>query len=83
MVWNQYVYEATTGNEIDYSDDEYENDQLELMHIDDWRDFYSSELEYMWNILRQYLYDANYPGHILIHETYEDFIRFCYRFSDA
>ena len=29
MVWNQYVYEATTGNEIDYSDDEYENDQLE------------------------------------------------------
>jgi hypothetical protein len=44
MVWYQYVWEATTGNEADWSDDENEKIHQEPLHIDDWIDFNSEQL---------------------------------------
>ena len=54
----------------------------EPLHIDDWRDFQHEHLQYMWGLLRQYLYDAGYPAGIMRHATFEDFIRFIHYFSD-
>ena len=83
MVRNQYVYEATNGFEVEYpSDGEYDPQEYEPLHIDDWRDFQHEHLQYMWGLLRQYLYDAGYPAGIMRHATFEDFIRFIHYFSD-
>lgn len=55
MVWNQYVWEATTGNEVDWSDDE--DGYQETLHVDDWLDYNAYELGYMWGIVRAHTYD--------------------------
>ena len=73
MVWNQYVYEATTGFDADVSDDDEFNDNTPLS-IEDWEVEYSDELMMMWNIIRTLLYDAGveHPGRFV------DFVEFCY-----
>ena len=76
MVWNQYVWEATTGNEADWSDDENDPNNHEPMHIDDWIDFNSDELEYLWAVLQETVYDSG--SRLLEKMTSEDFARFCY-----
>lgn len=76
MVWNQYVWEATTGNEADVSDDEYEAQFQQPVHIDDWIDFNSEELSYLWSIIQEYSYDA--CSNLLQYMTNEDLARFCY-----
>ena len=81
MVWEQYVYEASNGAEVYNSDDDFDEDYDDVLHIEDWRDFNSDHLEYMWGILRQYLYDAGYPSNILRYASFEDFVRFCYDHS--
>jgi hypothetical protein len=74
MVWYQYVWEASTGNEVDASDDD--NDGQEPLHVDDWIDYNSDELEYLWAILREYIDDAG--SRIFPNMSYEDFARFCH-----
>jgi hypothetical protein len=76
MVWNQYIWEATTGNEADISDDE-ESQVQQPVHIDDWIDFNSEEINYLWAIIREYCYDA-YTTNFLQNMTSEDLARFCY-----
>ena len=76
MVWHQYVWEATTGNEVDGSDEEHDSLYQEPLHIDDWIDFNSDELEYLWAILQEYMDDAGscpFPK-----MRFEDFARFCH-----
>ena len=58
MVWSQYVYEATHGNEAEHSDNEYEVNIDEPLHINDWEEYHHEHLRYMWGILKQYLDDA-------------------------
>jgi hypothetical protein len=78
MVWNQYVWEASTGNEADMSDGENDGNHQDTLHIDDWIDFNSEELDYLWAILHEYLYEKG-GRPICFHSTnYEDFARFCY-----
>ena len=49
MVWNQYVYEATSGNDVDIdSDVELYEDDIELT-VEDWEIEYSGELTMMWD----------------------------------
>lgn len=57
MVWHQYVWEATTGNEVDWSDDEDGRGQ-EPCHIDDWLDHNSDALGYMWGIVQTHAYES-------------------------
>jgi hypothetical protein len=76
MVWYQYVWEATTGNEADWSDDENEKIHQEPLHIDDWIDFNSEQLEYLWAIIQEYLDDA--VSHVFPTMRFEDFARFCH-----
>jgi hypothetical protein len=76
MVWNQYVLEASTGNEAEWSDDENDGHNTEYLHIDDWIDFNSDEIDYAWAVLREYLDDAG--SRICPSMTYEDFARFCH-----
>jgi len=76
MVWHQYVWEATTGNEADVSDDDYESHVHDPIHIDDWIDFNSGELNYLWAIIQEYGYDAN--STLLRNMTCEDLARFFY-----
>jgi len=75
MVWSQYVWEASTGTEADLSDDD-DRVHDEPLHIDDWIDYNSDELEYLWAILQEYMYDA---GRCPIPKMrFEDFARFCH-----
>ena len=74
MVWNQYVFEATTGYESDnYSDDEFNEEVIE-QSVEDWEIEFSDELHFMWNILQTLLYDA----HIEHSGKFCDFVEFCY-----
>ena len=49
MVWSQYVYEATHGNEAEHSDNEYEVNIDEPLHINDWEEYHHEHLRYMWD----------------------------------
>ena len=87
MVWNQYVYEATTGNEVeDYSDsDETQNDPMtrhQPLPVWEWDSSWEEELGYMWFIINRYIDDAYLKNHLLKDAKYEDFVEFCYEFSD-
>ena len=74
MVWNQYVYEATSGNDVDIdSDAELYEDDIELT-IEDWEIEYSDELTMMWDTIRTLMYDA----HIEHSGRFCDFVEFCY-----
>lgn len=75
MVWNQYIWEATTGNEVDISDDE-ESQVQQPIHVDDWIDFNSEEINYLWAIIQEYCHDAY--TNFLQKMTSEDLGRFCY-----
>jgi hypothetical protein len=78
MVWNQYVWEASTGNEADMSDGENDGNHQDVVHVDDWIDFNSDELDYLWAILTEYMHDKG-GRPICFHSTrYDDFARFCY-----
>lgn len=76
MVWHQYVWEAATGNEAEMSDDEYESQLQQPVHIDDWIDFNSEELNYLWAVIQEYSYDA--CSNLLEHVRSEDLARFCH-----
>ena len=74
MVWNQYVYEATSGNDVDIdSDAELYEDDIELT-VEDWEIEYSDELTMMWDTIRTLMYDA----HIEHSGRFCDFVEFCY-----
>jgi len=73
MVWSQYVYEATTGLDTYFSDDD-ENNQDAPLTIEDWEVQYTDELWMMWGAMQTLLYDA-----MLTHTcTFTDFVAFCY-----
>lgn len=79
MVWNQYVYEATTGNDPEYESDN-ENYDSDYEHtIEDWELEYSEELHHMWNTMNTLLYDA----HIQHSGQFCDFVEFCYLEHDT
>ena len=83
MVWSQYVYDANYGTDvIDNDDEEYDEHDDTPLHIDDWRDFYSYELEYMWSLLNGYIEQSYLNNTLLRNATYEDFVRFCFNLSD-
>jgi hypothetical protein len=82
MVWSQYVYEATHGNEADNSDNEYEVNIDEPLHINDWEMKHQDDLRYMWGILQQYLDDAVMSHFMLKFAKYDDFVEFCFYNSE-
>lgn len=73
MVWQQYVWEATNGNEIYVSDEEIEQETPPLS-FEDWELQYSDSLRMMWNTIRTLMYDA----HITYHGDLCDFTIFSY-----
>ena len=82
MVWSQYVYEATHGNEAEHSDNEYQVNIDEPLHINDWEEVHHEHLRYMWGILQQYLDDAVMSHFILKFAKYDDFVEFCFYNSE-
>jgi hypothetical protein len=74
MVWEQYVYDAATGNDTEYESENelYENENEYT--IENWEIDYSSELHYMWGVINTLLYDA----HIEHSGKFCDFVEFCY-----
>jgi hypothetical protein len=78
MVWSQYVYEATNGNDAEHSDYDEEIHIDEPLHINDWELYYQDDLRYMWGILQQYLYDSATSHLILNFADYNDFVEFCF-----
>ena len=78
MVWSQYVYEATNGNDAEHSDCDEEIYIDEPSHINDWELHYQDDLRYMWGILQQYLYDSAMSHLILNFADYNDFVEFCF-----
>lgn len=78
MVWNQYVYEATTGFDADVSDDDEFNDNTPL-NVEDWEVQYLDELRYMWGMMNTLLHDA----HIEHSGEFCDFVEFCYMEHDS
>jgi hypothetical protein len=78
MVWSQYVYEATNGNDAEHSDCDEEIHIDEPLHINDWELYYQDDLRYMWGILQQYLYDSATSHLILNFADYNDFVEFCF-----
>lgn len=77
MVWHQYVWEATTGNEYIVSDEENEQD-TDPLSFEDWELHYSDVLHMMWNTTCTLLYDA----HIIHSGKLCDFVMFCYTEHD-
>ena len=77
MVWHQYVWEATTGNEAHLSDDEHDQDTTPLS-FEDWELQYTDVLRMMWNTTRTLLHDA----HVTYSGDVNDFTRFCYTDHD-
>lgn len=86
MVWSQYVYEASTGLDVEttYSSGGEEEvvggDQDVGLNICDWELEYSEELWDIWYLLKQLIRDA-FLEHILLTNdycTYNDFVEFCY-----
>lgn len=78
MVWSQYVYEATHGNDAENSDYDEEIHIDEPLHINDWELQHQDDLRYMWGILQQYLYDSAMSHIILNFADYNDFVEFCF-----
>jgi hypothetical protein len=81
MVWNQYIDQAMTGNEAEFSDTEVEFNSNEPLHINDWEAEHHEHLHYMWGILQQYLYDAAFSHLILNYANYDEFVEFCFHNS--
>lgn len=77
MVWNQYVWEATTGNEADLSDNELDQD-TQPETFEDWELRYSNVIHMLWNTMRTLMHDA----HIIYSGDINDFTRFCYADHD-
>jgi hypothetical protein len=77
MVWHQYVWEATTGNEATLSDDENTQD-TDPLSFEDWELQYSDVLGMLWNTTRTLLHDA----HIFHRGELCDFVAFCYMEHD-
>lgn len=77
MVWHQYVWEATTGNEANLSDDENDQDTHPIS-FEDWELYHSDALHMMWNTMRTLLHDAyiTHSGKLC------DFVAFCYAEHD-
>ena len=82
MVWSQYGYEATHGNEAYNSDNEQEINIDEPLHINDWEEVHHEHLRYMWGILQQYLHDAYMSHLILKFANYDEFVEFCFYNSE-
>lgn len=76
MVWHQYVWEATTGNEAHLSDDE--DQDTTPLSFEDWELYNSDALRMMWNTARTLLDDAylTHSGELC------DFVVFCYTEHD-
>lgn len=79
MVWNQYVYEATTGNDAEVDSDGEFIDEEPVQTIDEWEDIYSEELVFMWSTINTLLYDAG----IEHYGNFTDFVEFCYDEHDT
>lgn len=78
MVWHQYVWEATTGNEVESDDDTSFPQDKRGVTFEDWQLEYSDVLDMMWNTLRTLMYDAH-----LVHSEHRcDFDVFCYTEHD-
>lgn len=77
MVWQQYVWEATTENEADLSDNEHDQD-TQPESFEDWELRYSDILHMLWNTMRTLMHDA----HITYSGDINDFTRFCYTDHD-
>lgn len=73
MVWNQYVWEASTGTEVYFSDDEEFQENAPLSY-EEWEFHYEEVLRMMWNTIRTLLYDAG----ITYNGKFCDFVDFCY-----
>jgi len=78
MVWSQYVYEATTGYDVNDSGDDEESTDIIQLNIEDWEIEYSEELHMMWNTIRTLLHDA----HIEHKGQFVDFVAFCFKEHD-
>ena len=74
MVWNQYVFEANAGYDVEIESDDEFNEDLYEQTVEDWEIEFSDELHFMWNMLRTLLYDA----HIEHSGKFCDFVEFCY-----
>lgn len=81
MVWSQYVYEASTGAEVDPDsggDDDLNSEHDVALNILDWELQYSDELWELWDLLRMLLRDA-FLEHVLLTKcSYNDFVVFCF-----
>jgi hypothetical protein len=83
MVWEQYIYESNYNTETQLDSDEDHDHYDHPLHIDDWRDSYSDELEYMWMILKRYLGDAHLNNSIMDQACFDDFARFVHHHSSV
>lgn len=82
MVWSQYVYEASAGTEAHSSDDEHtESEENTLLNIHTYYDAYSDDLWYLWDVLRQLLYDA-FLDTKYQDLSFHDWLEFCYFDAD-
>lgn len=74
MVWNQYVWEATTGTEVYYFSDDEDFEHDTPLSYEEWEFQYDEVLRMMWNTIRTLLYDAS-----ITHDgKFSDFVDFCY-----
>jgi hypothetical protein len=74
MVWTQYVYEASNGNDVDIDSDGDIIEDEPVQGVEDWEIEYSDELWMMWNTIQSRLYDA----HLEHSGAFVDFVEFCY-----
>ena len=74
MVWTQYVYEASNGNDVDIDSDGDIIEDEPVQGVEDWEIEYSDELWMMWNTIQSRLYDA----HLEHSGEFVDFVEFIF-----
>ena len=79
MVWHQYVYEASHGNDVEVDSDGELVEDEPSQTVEDWEIVYSDELHMMWNTMQTLMYDA----HIEHQGNFSDFVEFCYMEHDT
>lgn len=81
MVWSQYVYEASANTEAHSSDDDHtDSEENPLLNIHTYYDAYSDDLWFLWDVLRQLLYDAFLDTKFRDLE-FHDWLEFCFHES--
>jgi hypothetical protein len=88
MVWDEYRQVADgdgTQENIDITDTDEETIESRHLYLkyEEWCDWYSNDLWYMWSNIKMYTRESSIHPFVATTAEYNDFCEFMYRFSSG